>query len=499
MKVNNPIFRVDMPDPDVIRVVDTYYMVSTTMFFMPGGAILKSKDLVNWEPCSYIFETIENNDIYELKNKKNAYGKGQWATSLIFHNDMFYACFVCHDLQKTFIYYTDDIEKTGWNRYVINDVFHDMSFLFVDEIPYLIYGNGTIYAVELNKDLSGVKDGGFHDVILETPKEGMWLRCEGCRAYIRNGYIYLSFIDIPDDVVGNGQRRQICYRSKTLTGPYERKIILDDDFSLNKRGIAQGPFIVDEKNNGYAMLFQDRASAGRMPFLMPLKWENDWPVLGDDSNVPELFETCFDGYQSNDTKFITSDTFNHDENKLDICWQWNHNPINNCWSFTDNPGHLRLTVGQLSDNLLEARNTLTQRTMEPYSEFTVELDAKGLKNGDYAGLTAFMSQYGQIGLYKKDDVIFKKYVRRDKDYKLTEVVEKCGTDDVSLKIVFDFTDFKDIAMFYIREDGNEWKQFGETLHMEYTLDLFVGYRIGLFCYGEESLGGYADFADFTFA
>ena len=51
--VENPIIKADYPDPDVIRVGDTYYMVSTTMYFMPGCVILKSYDLANWEIVSY--------------------------------------------------------------------------------------------------------------------------------------------------------------------------------------------------------------------------------------------------------------------------------------------------------------------------------------------------------------------------------------------------------------------------------------------------------------
>ena len=43
----NPITRLDYPDLDVIRVEDTYYMVSTTMHFMPGCEILQSFDLVH--------------------------------------------------------------------------------------------------------------------------------------------------------------------------------------------------------------------------------------------------------------------------------------------------------------------------------------------------------------------------------------------------------------------------------------------------------------------
>lgn len=501
MLVKNPIFNADMPDPDVILVDDTYYMVSTTMFFMPGGAILKSKDLVHWQLNSYIFNKIEDNDIYELKNGKHAYGKGQWATSLIFHNGMYYACFVCHDLQKTFIYYTDDINKTGWDRYVIDAVFHDMSFLFFEGKPYLIYGNREIYIVELKEDLSGVKEDGINRLLFETPSEGMRLCCEGCRAYYINGYIYLSFIDIPSIEVGSGMRRQVCYRSKELLGPYESRIIMDDDAGLTKRGIAQGPFIKTKNGEYYAMLFQDRGSVGRIPYIIPMEFENDWPKLGINNLVPLQFEMECDNGTLNvegDYAYSISDDFNHSENALDIRWQWNHNPINACWSFTENPGYLRLTTGQIATNLLDARNTLTQRTCEPSCTYTVELSTGGMKDGDYAGLCAFMSQYGQIGIYKNKDTNELTYIRRDRDKELHSYKEIYSGNVIYLKIVFDFENLKDTADLYYSIDGREYVRFGDTLNMEYTLDLFVGYRIGLFNYATKSLSGYADFRNFTF-
>ena len=140
MEIKNPIIGAAMPDPDLLRVGDVYYMVSTTMFYMPGAPILRSKDLYHWEIVSYVFETIEDNEIYRLENGKNAYGKGQWATSLTRYQDRFYACFVSHDCGKTYIFSTDDIEKSGWDRAEIGEVFHDMSFLFWEGIPYWCMG-----------------------------------------------------------------------------------------------------------------------------------------------------------------------------------------------------------------------------------------------------------------------------------------------------------------------------------------------------------------------
>ena len=80
----NPVLPLDYPDPDVIRVDDTYYMVSTTMHFMPGCVILRSYNLADWEIYSYVYETLELTDQECLKNGKNAYGH-EWAFWALFY------------------------------------------------------------------------------------------------------------------------------------------------------------------------------------------------------------------------------------------------------------------------------------------------------------------------------------------------------------------------------------------------------------------------------
>jgi len=496
MIVKNPIIWADFPDPDVIRIDDTYYMVCTTMFVMPGGPILKSKDLYHWELVSYIFETIEENDIYQLKNGKNAYGRGQWATSLKYHKGTFYACFMCHDMKKTYIYYTDNIEKTGWNRYVIEGSYHDMSFLFDEDKAYLIYGNGDIRIVELRDDLSGIKENGVDRLLFSTPSENIRLRCEGCRAYKINEYYYLMFIEWPAD--GYGRRRVVCYRSRELLGEYERKIILDDDMGYHNQGIAQGVLIDTSEGKWYSILFQDHGAVGRIPYLIPVSWENGWPVIGVDGKVPESFEVPFEKY---DTKpLIISDSFNHPEDKLDLCWEWNHNPQVGCWSFTERPGYLRLRSTSLAKDILTARNTLTQRTSGPRCAFTVELDTEGMNPGDYAGLVALQGNYGMIGVMADENGL-KRVVVSKRDCEGNQKDEMYlpfpGTR-IFLKIEFDFEDSIDTASFYFSIDGSQWRPLGTNLKMTYTLDLFIGYRIGIFYYSQKQAGGVADFRNFRY-
>lgn len=488
--IKNPIFWSDVPDVDVIRVGNAFYMVSTTMHVMPGCPVMKSTDLVNWEIQSYIYDTIEDNDGYNLKNGQNVYGRGQWATSLRYNNGTFYACFVCNDMKKTYMYYTNDIESGDWKRYVYDGIYHDMSLLFDNGRLFMFHQCGDIRITELKPDGSGVLEGGINQLLFSTPKENIGLRCEGCHAYKVNGYYYLIFIEWPKD--GNGRRREVCYRSKELLGPYERKIIMDDDMGYHNKGVAQGAFFDTEDGQWFSMLFQDHDAVGRIPCIMPMTWEDGWPVLGIDGKVPHEFETPFEEGERFD--MVISDDFNHSENKLANQWQWNHNPDNEHWSFTERPGYLRLTTSQLATGIFDARNTLTQRTEGPNCTCETSILTAGMKNGDFAGLVALQSNFGTVGVKMEEN---KKYiVMSDKTGELESVQLK--GDRAYVKIYFDYEDSRDIAEFFYSEDGESWKRIGKELKMLYTLDHFMGYRIGLYNYATKNLGGYADFEYFGY-
>ncbi|MBP0987720.1 MAG: family 43 glycosylhydrolase, partial [Oscillospiraceae bacterium] len=141
--VANPFIYSDVPDDDIIRVDDTYYMVSTTMFFSPGAPIMKSKDLFSWEMCGYVFDKYADGDVQNLRNGKHDYSHGQWATSLRYHDGMFYVFFGSYGSGKSYIYKTTDIESGDWTRVELNGMYHDASMLFDDDgRNYLVYGGG---------------------------------------------------------------------------------------------------------------------------------------------------------------------------------------------------------------------------------------------------------------------------------------------------------------------------------------------------------------------
>ena len=502
--ISNPVIWADVPDVDVIRVGDTYYMVSTTMYFSPGAPIMKSKDLVSWEICNYVYDTYAQGDVQNLTNGKHDYAHGQWATSLRYHKGTYYVFFGSYGSGKSYIYKTNDIENGTWTRSEINGMYHDASLFFDDDgRNYLIYGgNGNIEIKELNSEMTGFKDGGVYKKLFSTGLSG--LAGEGAHVHKINGYYYVFIIAWPS----NSRRIEICYRSKELLGNYESKTVLDSGLGSYGAGVAQGGIVDTPDGKWYGMLFQDHGSVGRIPVIVPVTWQNDWPIMGVDGKAP--LTLTVDG-ASTGTSLVTDDEFNYSSNKLALEWQWNHNPDNSAWSVTEREGYLRLKNKTLATNLLNARNTLTQRTEGPSCSSVIKLDTRGMKIGDHAGLSAFQFKYGNVGVYVADDGSKKIYMAENGGYssnaavtdsrdKIVEQVNLNG-DEIYLKADFLFNTVTsdgsssnniDKANFYYSYDGSSWTKIGNELSMVYDLKLFTGYRSGIYSYATKSTGGYAD-------
>ena len=494
--ITNPVIWADVPDPSVIRVGEVFYMVSTSMHAMPGCPIMKSANLRDWEIVNYVFDTLEDHDAHKLSDGKGIYGKGSWAACLRYHDGTFYVCFSSLDMNRFYVYRTDDIENGPWERTVFEGVFHDPSLLFDDGRVYVIHGNGDIRIAELTADLGALKPDGIHQLLLETEREGIGLRCEGCHACKLNGYYYLFFIEWPK--TGNRRRRQICYRSRHLLGPYERRVVLDDNMGYRNHGVAQGGIVDTPAGEWYAVLFQDHDAVGRVPCVVPVRWEDGWPVFGTDGKVPQSFEAKLPDAPAK--PLVISDEFDYGENRLSPSWQWNHNPDDRLWSVTARPGWLRLVAGSLARSVEYARNTLTQRTEGPACSGMTLMEFAHMKPGDRAGLVALQHVYGTVGIHAGDDGAHRVAMCVRGEDGLEEVIEKIryNGDRIWLKIDFDFRDGADLARFSYSEDGTEWRAIGRTLQLKYTLDHFMGCRIGLFHYATRDTGGWVDFDHFRY-
>ena len=165
----NPVIWADVPDQDVIRVGDTYYMSSTTMHMNPGVPIMKSYDLINWETISYCYLVLDDRDATTLKNGRNMYANGTWASSLKYKDGTFYVVVPSPTTNKTYIFQTEDPENQPWRRYEINARYHDCSLLMDDDgRNWLVYGNNPLYIIELNETVTGVKEGATSRVLIQN-------------------------------------------------------------------------------------------------------------------------------------------------------------------------------------------------------------------------------------------------------------------------------------------------------------------------------------------
>ena len=279
----NPLIGMDYPDPDLIRVGDIWYMISTTMHFMPGGEILRSYNLTDWERVGYVFDDLDHTPAQCMENGENIYGQGMWAASLRYHNGIFYVCFAANDTHRTYLYQSENIEGP-WKKQYIEGFYHDCSLLFDDDRVYIVYGNTQIYITELTADLSSPKPGGLHRKIIEDTGN-VRLGYEGAHAYKINGKYYVFLIHWPNG--GAGRRTEACFVSDSLESEFIGRDILDDDRGYFNCGVAQGGIVDTPEGEWYAFLFQDSGAVGRIPILVPVDFTHGFPEFGSNGKIVE--------------------------------------------------------------------------------------------------------------------------------------------------------------------------------------------------------------------
>jgi len=486
-KAKNPVIFADVPDMSMVRVGKVYYMSSTTMHMSPGVPIMKSTDLINWKLVNYAYDTLVDNDAMNLTNGKSTYGRGSWASCIRYHKGTYYVSTFAQTSGKTHIYTTKNIEKGPWKAVSFAPSYHDHSLFFDDDgRVYLVYGVGKLKLVELNKEATKIKPGTEQTIIENASAPAgtnINLQSEGSQLFKINGKYYLFNITWPR----GGMRTVVIHRADKITGPWEGKLGLQD------LGVAQGGLIDMPNGNWYAYLFRDFGSVGRIPYLVPVVWENGWPVLGENGKVSETLNLPVS--KGLIPGIVASDDFTRKKNQppLSLVWQWNHNPDNHLWSLKERTGFLRLTTGRLDTSFLFARNSLTQRTIGPMCSGSTSLDVSNMKDGDFAGLGLLQQNYGLAGVKINGDrkaiVMINASTGKPEEVAAIPLNQKI----IYLKAECDFTNKKDLAHFYFSLDSNHWTELGTPLKMTYTIPQFMGYRFTLFNYATKETGGYADF------
>lgn len=499
----NPITRLDYPEPDVIRVEDTYYMLCTTMHFYPGGVILRSYDLQHWENAGYLFQKSLTGAMPDkMQWEQTSYGKGMESGCLRYHNGTFYATFIARGGEKSYLFKSQNIEGP-WECQEMTDIYFDGSLLFDDDGKvYMAHGYGKIWITELESDLSGTKKGGYERLILEDTGEH-YLDYKGSHFYKINDRYYLFLMQWAKD--GTARRKQLCFCADSLDLEFEGREVFDDDNGYHNQGIAQGGIVDTPSGKWYAMLSQDMGASGRMPILVPVTFENRFPVFGINKKLPCIIEVASSRPYYRYEPLVTDDDFNKVLKKQ---WQWNHQPNEKLWRILENGG-LEIRTGKISTNLIHAQNTLTQRMFFPNSEAEVLVDGSKLKEGDFAGLCALQSCYGFIGITKEMNQYYLVLIVRElKDSSMQDLTPdylpgticekvKLETSKIRLKLAADFTDMQDTVEFFSEIDGN-WKKIGKKHKVYFKMDHFMGCRYGLTIYSTKEIGGGAVFKEFRY-
>lgn len=537
----NPVTKLDYPDPDVIRVGEIYYMVSTTMHFMPGGEILRSYDLVNWEHAAFVFDRLDSTPSQCLEGAENIYGKGMWAASLRYHNNRFYICFVANDTGRTYLY-TSEFIAGPWEKHQIEGFYHDCSLLFDGDSVYIAYGNKDIYITQLNDDLTAPLAGGLHRLaVSDAGHPG--LGYEGTHFYKINGKYYLFFIHSLRD---RWMRTEACFVSDSIDGVFSGGDVLVDDRGYCGQGVAQGGIVDTPDGAWYAVLFQDHGAVGRIPLLVPVTWEADYPVFGKDRRIPLQFEVPYGRADYRYEPLVQSDDFRRESGLseeeererygcygLKSVWQFNHEPDLRLVRQDTERGILWMETGKVCQSLLQARNILTQRMLFPRCVGEVTVDAGALKVGDYAGICALQGCYGMAAVARREDGFYVVMRGRTAAEGAEEGTEwefvRISQSAVRLRLEADFAQMKDEARFFYYDaechgdDGHNserggdsdsahcgeggqndiymdgaWKQIGKIQKLYFKLDHFTGCRFGLFVFATKETGGRAGFSGFRY-
>ena len=518
--IKNPMLWADVPDPDVIRVGDTFYMVSTTMHLMPGAPVMASQDLKNWETVGYIFDKLTDSPKYDLafslpldqqkgEGVGTVYGRGQWATSLKYHNGKFWALLAPNEggsMGDSYIFTAEKAEGP-WTIHSRLRHFHDASLFFdEDGTPYIFFGTGEM--CQLTPDLKGVVEGSLRHYFQREKEETGLL--EGTRIIKHNGTYYAMLIS--QAYSGGLNRREVCYRTKDLNGTWEKHVILESRFG-GFSYLAQGTIVNTEEGDWYAIMFQDRGGVGRVPTLSPVRWIDGWPMIGDEYyNVPEIVRPYKSGLPKKG--IVLADEF--EDSKLGLHWQWNHNPVDEAWSLTERPGYLRLKTARVVPNLYLAPNTITQRMEGPVCSGYICMDLSKMKDGDCAGLTAFNGDSGVLTVKKSGKKLTLEMSEQNvslsnREKAVTKVDEKViETIDITklvnakqpkiwLRLDGDFRPGQrgsghDAANFYYSFDGEQREQIGtENYRMIFDYRrFFMGSKFGIFNYATKKTGGYVD-------
>lgn len=492
----NPIIYADYSDPDICMAGDDFYMTSSSFNSVPALPVLHSRDLVNWELINYAVPEFPDS-YYDVPQ----HGNGVWAPCIRYHEGTFYIFWGDPD-RGIYMVKTND-PKGEWSAPVLVKKASgniDSSPLWDDDgRVYLVHAfaysrsgiKSTLQVTELSADASEAIDKGA--IVFDGHENHPTL--EGPKFYKRNGYYYIF---APAGGVPTGW--QLILRSRNIYGPYEEKIVLDQG-NTPVNGPHQGGLVELKNGESWFVHFQDRGAYGRIVHLQPVRWVDDWPVMGNDPDGDGKGEpvlTYKKPVLPKSAAFnpVESDDFNSE--KLGLQWQWNASPQRGWYALA--AGKLQMNaqpIPEKSLNLWMQPNILLQKFPAEIFKSTVKLDASQLKDREEAGLVIFGLDYATLTVKKSGDKLNLEQrlgLKAEKGYPET----KSASINLEQSVVWLRASVaKDaIVTFSYSTDGKKFMPLGDAFTAKEGK--WVGAKTGLFCTRtkETGLGGYAIFDDF---
>ena len=433
----NPVLHADYSDPDVCAVGEDYFLTASSFNCTPGLPILHSKDLVNWKIVNYALKKVEPVEYYN----EARHGKGVWAPSIRFHEGVFYIYWGDPDFGIFMVKTRDPYGE--WDKPVLVKAGKGM----IDPCPlwdddgrvYLAHAwagsrakfNSVLTVCEMNKEGTAVIS---DPVLVFDGNDGVNHTIEGAKFYKRNGFYYLF---APAGGVVSGW--QLVMRSKDVYGPYEARIVMAQG-KTDINGPHQGGWVDTPAGESWFLHFQDKGAYGRVLHLNPMKWINDWPIIGVDKDgdgcgdpVSRYRKPKTDKTYPIETP-VESDEF--DTRKLGLQWEWHAN-YQDVFGFTTNMGYVRIYGHELSPhfkNFWEVPNLLMQKF--PAEEFTAtaKLKVSAKDDGQLSGLIIMGWDYSWIGVEKQGEkFLLKQAVCKDAEQGNLEQVSTLAVLEPSRK------------------------------------------------------------------
>lgn len=433
----NPVLHADYSDPDVCAVGEDYFLTASSFNCTPGLPILHSKDLVNWKIVNYALKKVEPVEYYN----EPRHGKGVWAPSIRFHEGMYYIYWGDPDFGIFMVKTRDPYGE--WDAPVLVKAGKGM----IDPCPlwdddgrvYLAHAwagsrakfNSVLTVCELNKEGTAVIS---DPVLVFDGNDGVNHTIEGAKFYKRNGFYYLF---APAGGVVSGW--QLVMRSKDVYGPYEARIVMAQG-KTDINGPHQGGWVDTPAGESWFLHFQDKGAYGRVLHLNPMKWINDWPVIGVDKDGDGCGDPVSRYRKPKTGKTypietpVESDEF--DTRKLGLQWEWHAN-YQDVFGFTTNMGYVRIYGHELSPhfkNFWEVPNLLMQKF--PAEEFTAtaKLKVSAKDDGQLSGLIIMGWDYSWIGVEKQGEkFLLKQAVCKDAEQGNLEQVSTLAVLEPSRK------------------------------------------------------------------